>query len=84
MFLNQACAWFPEITFMQNVCVCVYAPEAISNYSVVILTLYGWMISGAFQLLFMTLAVDVIDRSGPSNQMRHHLQPKKTKVDRTL
>ena len=28
----------------------------------------------------MTLAINVIDRHGPSNEMRRHLQPKKTKV----
>ena len=28
----------------------------------------------------MALAVDVIDRRGPSNKMQCHLQPKKTKV----
>ena len=36
-FLNQARAWFIEITFTVRVyvrvrvCVCVYAPEAINN-----------------------------------------------------
>ena len=36
-FLNQTCAWFFEITLMQNVCVyayvcvCVHAPKAINN-----------------------------------------------------
>ena len=28
----------------------------------------------------MALAINVIDRCGPSNEMRHQLQPKKTKV----
>ena len=28
----------------------------------------------------MALAVDAINRHGPSNEMRHQLQPKKTKV----
>ena len=28
----------------------------------------------------MALAVDIIDRHGPSNKMHRHLQPKKTKV----
>ena len=40
----------------------------------------GRIISAAFQFRFMALAVDVIDRHGPSKEMRHHLQPKKTKV----
>ena len=34
----------------------------------------------AFQFRFMVLAVDVIDRHGPSNEIRRQLQPKKTKV----
>ena len=38
------------------------------------------MIVAAFQIRFMALAVDVINRRGPSNKMRHQLQPKKTKV----
>ena len=33
--------------------------------------------SGCFS---MTLAIDFIDRHGPSKEMRHQLQPKKTKV----
>ena len=36
----------------------------------------------AFQLRFMALAVDVIDRRGPSNEIHRHLQPKKTKMKR--
>ena len=36
--------------------------------------------AAAFQFHFMALAIDVIDRRGPSNEMRHQLQPKKTKV----
>ena len=35
IFLNQAHAWFPEITFPTSVClcmcVCVSTPEAINN-----------------------------------------------------
>ena len=31
----------------------------------------------AFQFRFMALVVDVIDRRGPSNEMRRQLQPKK-------
>ena len=38
------------------------------------------IIVAAFQFRFMALAVDVIDKRGPSNEMRHQLQPKKTKV----
>ena len=34
----------------------------------------------AFQLCFIALVVDVIDRRGPSNEIRRQLQPKKTKV----
>ena len=33
----------------------------------------------AFQLRFMAFAVDVIDRHGPSNEMRRQLKPKKAK-----
>ena len=36
--------------------------------------------AAAFQLRFTALAVDVIDRRGPSNEMHRQLQPKKTKV----
>ena len=34
----------------------------------------------AFQFYFMALAIDVIDRRDPSNEMRRHLKPSKTKV----
>ena len=34
----------------------------------------------AFHFRFMILAVNVIHRRGPNNEMRHQLQPKKTKV----
>ena len=40
----------------------------------------GLIISAAFQFCFMALAVDFIDRRGPSSKMCHQLQPKKTKV----
>ena len=36
--------------------------------------------AAAFQLRFMALAVDVIDRHDPTNEMHHQLQAKKTKV----
>ena len=36
----------------------------------------------AFQLHFMALAIDVIDRCGPSDEMHRQLQPKKTKLRR--
>ena len=46
-----------------------------------ILTLNDWLNNAAaFQFCFMALAVDVIDRNGPSNEMRRQLQPKETKV----
>ena len=38
------------------------------------------IIAAAFQFRFMGLAIDVIDRRDPSNEMRHQLQPNKTKV----
>ena len=34
----------------------------------------------AFEIHFMALAIDVIDKCSPSNKMRRKLQPKKTKV----
>ena len=34
----------------------------------------------AFMFRFMAVAVDVIDRRGPSNEMHRQLQPKKPKV----
>ena len=40
----------------------------------------GWIIAAAFHFRFIALAVDIIDRRGPSNEMRRQLQPKKTKV----
>ena len=40
----------------------------------------GLIIAAAFHFRFIALAVDVIDRRGPSNEMRCRLQPKKTKV----
>ena len=36
--------------------------------------------AAAFQLHFMAFAIDVIDRRGPSNEMRHQLNSKKAKV----
>ena len=40
----------------------------------------GRIIAAAFQFIFMALAIDVIDRRDPSNEMRRQLQPKKTKL----
>ena len=40
----------------------------------------GRIIAAAFQFRFMALAIDVIDRRDPSNEMRRQLQPNKTKV----
>jgi len=57
------------------VCVCVYAPEASGGIYMI-----GWIIAAAFQLHFVALVVDVIDRRGHSYEIRHQLQPKKTKV----
>ena len=36
--------------------------------------------AAAFQVSIIALAVDVIDRRGPRNEMRCQLRPKKTKV----
>ena len=40
----------------------------------------GRIIAAAFQFRFMALAIDVIDRRDPSNEMHRQLQPNKTKV----
>ena len=40
----------------------------------------GRIIAAAFQFRFMVLAIDVIDRPDPSNEMHQQLQAKKTKV----
>ena len=40
----------------------------------------GYIISAAFQFHFMALAVKVVDRRGPSNEMYCQLQLKKAKV----
>ena len=40
----------------------------------------GRIIAAAFQFRFIALAIYVINRCGPSNEMRHRLQPNKTKV----
>ena len=40
----------------------------------------GRIIAAAFQFCFMALAIDVIDRRDPSNEMHRQLQPKKTEV----
>ena len=31
-FLNQACAWFPEIVFRKSVCVCMYICLSFRTY----------------------------------------------------
>ena len=38
----------------------------------------GRIISTVFQLQFMLLAIDVMDRRGPISEMCRQLQPKKT------
>ena len=38
------------------------------------------MIAAAFQIRFMVVDVDLVDRRCPSYEMRQQLQPKKTKV----
>ena len=40
----------------------------------------GRIIAAAFQFRFMALAIDVIDRRDPSNEMRRQLQPNKTNL----
>ena len=36
--------------------------------------------AAAFQLRLMAFAVDIINRRGPSNEMRRQLNPKKVKI----
>ena len=36
--------------------------------------------TAGFQFRFMALAIAIINRRGPSNEMHNQLQPKKTKV----
>ena len=55
------------------VCVC---PKAINN---LISTLYDLLIILAV-IQFQFMSLDVIDGRGPSNEMRHKLQPKKPTV----
>ena len=75
--------------FMRHVCVyvctyvCVYVctPPSPLITSGVILTLCDWLNNlCCFSVLFIALQVNVIDRRGPSNEMHHQLQPKKTKI----
>ena len=40
----------------------------------------GRIIAAAFQFRYMALAINVIDRRDPSNEMRRQLQPNKTKA----
>ena len=40
----------------------------------------GLIIAASFHFHFIALAVNVIDRRGPSNEKHCHLQPNKTKV----
>ena len=61
--------------------VSVYAFKAINDCSGVILTLHDWLNNcGCFSVPFIALAIDVINRCGPSNELHHQLQPKKTKA----
>ena len=53
------------------VCACVCPPPRPHITSGVILTLNDWLNNcSCFQLRFMALAVDVIDKRDPSNEMR--------------
>ena len=40
----------------------------------------GRIIATAFQFRFMAIAINIIDRRDPNNEMHHQSQPKKTKV----
>ena len=51
---------------------CVHPQGHIRITSGVILTLNDWLNNfGCFQFRFMALAIDVIDRHDPSNEMCH-------------
>ena len=74
---------FLKSLLSMNICMCMYVCMPPRPYitSGVTLTLNDWLIiATAFQFRFIALAIDVIDRRGPSNEMRHQLQPKKTEV----
>ena len=89
MFLNQTRAG--RITFTAQVyacvcvracvcvcvCVCAYTPEAIKISGMILLYMIDRIIAAAFQFRFMTLAIDVINRRGPSNKMRHQLSQRR-------
>ena len=44
------------------------------------IVMIGRIIAAAYQFRFMALAIDVIDRRDPSNEMRCQLQLNETKV----
>ena len=81
-FLNQACAWLLEVTLMQicmRACVCTLPRLFIAIG--MILILYDYVNAFCyFSVYFTVLAVNVIDRNGPSNIMFLQLQLKKAKV----
>ena len=51
---------------------CVYAPTAIHKYWRDFTYMIGRIIFAAFYFRLMALAFDVIDRRGPSDEMRCH------------
>ena len=60
------------------VCICVCTPSRPQIPIGVILTLNDWL--NNFDSFSVGPAINVIDRRGPSNEMRYQLHPKKTKV----
>ena len=62
------------------VCVCVRPRGHKLLVTLFKLHMIGIIIAAAFQFRFMACPIDGIDRRDPSNEMRHQLQPKKTKV----
>ena len=63
--LNLAHAWFLEIAFVCEVCMCMCVCLVPKGYK---------------QILSFSLAIDIVDGRGLSNEACHELLPEKTKV----
>ena len=64
------------------ICVCVCMCVCPRGHKLLVagfrLYMIGRIMAAAFQFHFMALAIDVVDRHDPSNEMRRQFQPKKT------
>ena len=67
---------FCLITFVHK-CMCVRPRGHKLPVALFRLYIIGRMIAATFQFRLVALAVDVIDRRDPSNEMRRQLQPQK-------